>query len=140
MMQAAGGRSLQRCWKMIHRNRQFSSSGIPTWATFDPAAVTTASTPYAVQNIVGGEWQSAQKTMDIINPLDRDAPPIFTIPDTSSAELQPFIDSLRACPKSGLHNPFKNPHRYVELGEVSRKVSHCVAIARSTTRNLLVCT
>jgi len=28
---------------------------------------------------------------------------------------QPFVQSLRACPKSGLHNPLKNPERYVML-------------------------
>ena len=62
--------------------------------------------------------------MKIIHPLDRDAHPIFTIPDTQENEIQPFIDSLRKVPKSGLHNPLKNPERYVKYGEISRKVRH----------------
>lgn len=33
------------------------------------------------------------------------------IPDTKPEEAQPFIDSLRAIPKSGMHNPLKNPER-----------------------------
>jgi len=37
-------------------------------------------------------------------------------------EAAPFIDALRECPKSGLHNPFKNKERYLMLGEVCRKL------------------
>jgi 1-pyrroline-5-carboxylate dehydrogenase len=38
-------------------------------------------------------------------------------------ELQPFVESLRGVPKSGVHNPLKNVERYVQFGEISRKVS-----------------
>lgn len=38
--------------------------------------------------------------------------------DTSSDELRPFIHSLKSCPKSGLHNPLKNPERYLRLGNI----------------------
>ena len=75
-----------------------------------------------MQNLCDGQWTKAKSTMDIIHPLDRDAHTIFSIPDTQSDEIQPFIDSLRKVSKSGLHNPLKNPHRYVEYGEISRKV------------------
>ena len=37
-------------------------------------------------------------------------------------EIQPFVESLEQCPKSGLHNPFWNKERYLMLGEVNRKV------------------
>lgn len=37
-------------------------------------------------------------------------------------EIQPFVDSLMDCPKSGVHNPFKNKERYLMLAEVNRKV------------------
>jgi 1-pyrroline-5-carboxylate dehydrogenase len=37
-------------------------------------------------------------------------------------EIAPFIEDMRKCPKSGLHNPFKNKERYLMLGEVCRKV------------------
>jgi 1-pyrroline-5-carboxylate dehydrogenase len=32
-------------------------------------------------------------------------------PDTQVSEIDHFVTSLNACPKSGLHNPFKNPER-----------------------------
>jgi hypothetical protein len=35
------------------------------------------------------------------------------LPDTQPGELEPFVQSLQACPKSGLHNPLKNPERCV---------------------------
>ena len=37
-------------------------------------------------------------------------------------DIEPFIESLKSCPKSGLHNPFKNKERYLMLSEVNRKV------------------
>jgi 1-pyrroline-5-carboxylate dehydrogenase len=33
-----------------------------------------------------------------------------------------LIASMNECPKSGLHNPFRNKERYLLLGEVCRKV------------------
>jgi len=81
--------------------------------------------PYAVQNLVDGNWEGAtstQSTIDIPHPLDANAPPIFTIPDTQVSELDPFFKSLRKVPKSGVHNPLKNPERYVQYGEISRQV------------------
>ena len=98
-------------------------STIPSWATFDPSTAGKSSQAHAVQNLCDGQWTKATKsTMEIIHPMDRDAYPIFTIPDTQADEVQPFIDSLRKVSKSGVHNPLKNPHRYVEYGEISRKV------------------
>jgi 1-pyrroline-5-carboxylate dehydrogenase len=47
---------------------------------------------------------------------------MLTQPDTSLDEIQPFILDLESCPKSGLHNPFKNKERYLMLGEVCRKL------------------
>ncbi len=47
---------------------------------------------------------------------------IIRTPATSEEELAPFIESINSCPKTGLHNPLKNPERYVMLGEVSHKV------------------
>jgi 1-pyrroline-5-carboxylate dehydrogenase len=97
-------------------------SSKPSWATFNPDVAGTTKDIYAVQNLVDGQWTTAKTKMDVIHPLDKDAQPIFSIPDTQSSEIQPFVDSLRKVPKSGLHNPLKNPHRYVEYGEISRKV------------------
>jgi len=44
------------------------------------------------------------------------------IPATSEEEIEPFIQSMQAVPKSGLHNPFRNKERYLMLSEVNRRV------------------
>ena len=107
---------------------RLGSTPIPTWATFDPKLLGTTETPYAVQNIVHGVWQPPSATAnndDVIpipHPYNTDVPyPIFTVPNTTN--LQPFIESLRQCPKTGLHNPYKNVERYVQYGDISRKVT-----------------
>jgi 1-pyrroline-5-carboxylate dehydrogenase len=96
-------------------------SSIP-WATMDPKALGASAEPYAVPNIVDGKFTTAKNTMEIVHPMDRYAHPIFTIPDTQADEIQPFVDSLRKVSKSGLHNPLKNPERYLHYGEISRQV------------------
>ena len=58
--------------------------------------------------------------MDLIDPLHGGN--MLKIPDTQLDEIQPFVDSLESCPKSGLHNPFYNKERYLMLSEVNRKV------------------
>lgn len=45
------------------------------------------------------------------------------MPDTSAAEVGPFVSSLQAVPKSGLHNPFKAPERYLTYGAVSARAA-----------------
>lgn len=45
------------------------------------------------------------------------------VPDTSVDEIHPFVASLKACPKSGLHNPFKRPERYLQYGDVSSRIA-----------------
>lgn len=45
------------------------------------------------------------------------------VQDTQTSEIQPFIDSLASCPKSGLHNVYKNPERYRLYGAVSAKAA-----------------
>ena len=106
------------------RNALRTMSSLSDWSTLgDPTKLGENGTPYAVQNLVDGKWADSSQRMDIIHPFNKDANPIFSIPDTQSSEIQPFLESLRKVPKSGIHNPIKNPHRYVEYGEISRKVS-----------------
>jgi 1-pyrroline-5-carboxylate dehydrogenase len=100
-----------------------------SWATVDPVTLGVKTDVYIVLNCVGGEWLTATGDMDIPNPLDKEAPPLFTIPDTQVDELQPFLASLRKVLKSGVHNPIKNPERYVKLDEISRKV-RCSSASR----------
>eukprot|EP00877_Chromochloris_zofingiensis_P001060 jgi/Chrzof1/10955/Cz05g18170.t1 len=70
---------------------------------------------------VGGRWTSAAKTKTIPDPLNGE--PFVELPDTQPNEIQPFVDSLKAIPKSGQHNPVKHPERYLLYGEVSAKVA-----------------
>jgi 1-pyrroline-5-carboxylate dehydrogenase len=43
---------------------------------------------------------------------------MMVVPDTSLSEARPFVERMRGVPRSGLHNPIKNPERYNMLGEV----------------------
>ena len=97
-------------------------SPLDGWATVDPSQLGESEQPYAVYNMVSGKWVGAEKRMNIPNPMNKNKPDIFTIPDTQVKELQPFIESLRKVPKTGVHNPLKNNDRYVKYGEISRKV------------------
>jgi len=71
--------------------------------------------------LLNGQWSSARETMDIIDPLNGE--PMLRLPNTSEAEIGPFVERMRSCPRSGLHNPFKQPQRYNMLGEVCAKAA-----------------
>lgn len=75
-------------------------------------------------NLVGGEWTSTKDYVDLVDPLHGGT--MIKIPNTAVDEIQPFVDSLATCPKSGLHNPFRNKERYLMLAEVNRKVVECM--------------
>jgi 1-pyrroline-5-carboxylate dehydrogenase len=117
-------------------------STLPSWATVDPAAMGVQSEPHAVLNCVAGTWTSAKQTMSIPDPINKNNPDIFTIPDTQIDEIQPFLDSLRSVPKTGQHNPLKNPHRYLEYGEISRLAGNALSdpnIAEFFTQCIMKC-
>ena len=112
------------------------SSLLSSWATVDPKTMGTTSEVYDVPNLVDGKWtKDTKQKMEIIHPLDKDAHPIFTIPDTQLDEIQPFIDSLRKIPKSGVHNPLKRPERYVQYGEIARKVRITIAVPADSSNH-----
>ena len=58
---------------------------------------------------VGGQWHVPSKTFDIPDPWTGET--FITLPDPQIEEIQPYVDSLTKIPKSGLHNPYKNPER-----------------------------
>ena len=58
---------------------------------------------------VNGEWHNTKCSRDIIDPMNGDA--FINLPDPQIDEIQPYVQSLRSVPKSGLHNPLKNPER-----------------------------
>lgn len=99
----------------LHLVRRLSS-----WATVDPDKWSGAH-PAEAQNLVAGRWTKTAHNKSIPDPLNGE--PFVWLPDTRVDEIDHFVQSLRACPKSGLHNPFKNPERYVMYGAVCAKVA-----------------
>ena len=108
-----------------------SKQSIPRWATLDPDSLGVDSKPHHVLNIVGGKWSDDTKNMmEIPNPMNKDSPPVCTIPDTTIDELGPFKESMKAVTKSGVHNPLKNVQRYLMYGEISRRVSDLTYLSK----------
>ena len=91
------------------------------FATIDPSSW-NGSNPHTVKNLLAGEWTSTAETESVVDPLNGEV--IMAVPKTSVAELAPFCDAMASCSKSGLHNPFKNVSRYVQLGEVSDRIAN----------------
>ena len=97
---------------------------LPAFATVDPYRGMTAAQPGAVRNLLRGEWLHADRVRtDLPDPLS--GGDFLQVPDTQ--DCAPFIESLQACPKTGLHNPFKNPERYVQLGDVCARAAALLA-------------
>lgn len=96
----------------------------PRFATVDPFAGMTANEPGTVRNLLAGRWSEGDGEYDdIVDPLNGDA--FLQVPDTR--EHDGFVESLRRCPKSGVHNPLKNPERYVLLGRVCARAAALLA-------------
>lgn len=99
-------------------------SRIPEFATLDPFDGMTGAEPGTVRNLLAGEWQEAAKVRDdIVDPMNGEA--FLRIPDTT--DYRPFIEGLKRCPKTGRHNPFSHPERYVELGRVCARAAATLA-------------
>ena len=99
-------------------------SRFPSFATIDPFDGMTPDNPGVARNLVAGSWlDSSQFLANVPDPMTGGA--FLNIPDTT--DIEPFLKSLRTCPKSGLHNPHKNPQRYVELGRVCAKAAAILA-------------
>ena len=96
------------------------SDKVPVFATVDPFDGMTGSQPAELQNLVGGEWLSESKFLDyIVDPINGER--FVNVPDTEN--VAPFIAGLRSCPKTGLHNPYKNTERYPALGHVCTRAA-----------------
>jgi len=99
-------------------------TGIPEFATVDPFHGMTRDKPGVVRNLAAGEWfETPKKRDDIVDPMNGEA--FLQVPDTES--FVPFINGLKRCPKSGMHNPQKNPDRYVMLGRVCARTAALMA-------------
>ena len=89
---------------------------VPPWATVNPETLNGAA-PVTLSNFCDGKWQSCtSEVLEILDPLNGEV--ILRMPRTQGAELEPFGAAAAACPKTGLHNPFKNKERYVMYGEI----------------------
>ena len=93
----------------------------PPYATLDPDTM-SGSNPAQLYNLEGGEWKSSKDSMTIPDPLNGEA--FEELPNTKSGELGPFFANAASCPKTGLHNPLKNPERYVIYGEIMHQAGH----------------
>lgn len=100
------------------RSRSFAA---PSWATVDPETM-SAGKPAEGMNLCGGAWTTSKYSQEIVDPMNGDA--FLKVPNTGMDEIEPFVQRMASVPRSGLHNPFKNPERYVMLGDV------CGAAAR----------
>jgi 1-pyrroline-5-carboxylate dehydrogenase len=106
------------------------SKHLPDFASVDPFDGMNASNPGVARNLAAGAWQSAQSVRDDLpDPLHGGE--FIEVPDT--ADLAPFIDGLASCPKTGLHNPLKNPERYVHLGAVCARAAAMLATPQCET-------
>jgi len=88
------------------------------WATIDPTnLLPRGGAPHTQHNLLGGQWVPAARYETVIDPLV--GGPMLRVPATSPAEADAFGKSMQQCGKSGLHNPFRAPERYLMLGKVS---------------------
>lgn len=100
--------------------RRGFSSKVHSFASVDPEMV-SGSNPHVVHNLVNGMWTTPSATSIELDPMNGE--PFLEVSDTQLEDLDPFIKSLASCPKSGLHNPFKNNERYRMYGDISAKAA-----------------
>ena len=100
------------------------TASVASFATVDPFKGMNASSPGQAQNLVAGEWQwDPDQNLEIVDPVNGQL--MLYMPDTQ--DLEPFVAGLKSCSKSGLHNPIRNPERYVELGKVCARAAAMLA-------------
>jgi 1-pyrroline-5-carboxylate dehydrogenase len=100
--------------------RLYSNGAIPSWATVNPDTLSGAA-PGTLRNLVDGAWRETAAQSVTVDPLNGEA--FLRQPSTSTSELEPFVASLRRVPKSGVHNMFKSPEKYVMWGDVSARMA-----------------
>lgn len=87
-----------------------------------------------LKNLANGKWLKTKNYTNIYNVLNGNL--YYQVPNTQTFELKPFIESSKLTPKSGLHNPFKNPERYLMLGDVCFNTAH--ALHRSNLEERII--
>lgn len=105
-----------------HFARAFSGAhALKEFATVDPSNLSKNT---KLQNLCEGEWSGTQNWEDLIDPLTGKVMAKVPLTNIDAGECKPFIESLKKCPKSGLHNPLKNPERYLLYGNVCKKAAN----------------
>nr|AKN79305.1 delta-pyrroline-5-carboxylate dehydrogenase 2 [Betula platyphylla] len=88
----------------------------------------SGSQPAEVHNLVQGKWKGSSSWNTLLDPLNGE--PFINIAEVDETGIRPFIESLSKCPKHGLHNPFKEPERYLLFGDISAKAAHMLSLPK----------
>ncbi|XP_042499447.1 delta-1-pyrroline-5-carboxylate dehydrogenase 12A1, mitochondrial [Macadamia integrifolia] len=95
-----------------------------SFATLEVGKI-SGSQPAEVQNLVQGRWTNASTWNTVVDPLNGE--PFIKVSEVDETGLKPFVESLSKCPKSGLHNPFKAPERYLMYGDITTRAAHMLS-------------
>ncbi|KAL5722649.1 L-glutamate gamma-semialdehyde dehydrogenase [Ranunculus cassubicifolius] len=110
--------ALNRLISSINQSRSLQTL---SFATVEAEAI-SGSQPAEVQNLVQGRWTGSSNLNTILDPLNGEN--FIKVSEIDQTGIQPFVESLSNCPKSGLHNPFRSPERYLMYGDISTKAAH----------------
>jgi len=115
---------------LVGRTLAISGAGraMTSWSTCDPNAEHVG----RVLNLLQGKWvdgsgadaSSSASMTSVPDPMT--GKPMVDVSEVSASSgkvMAAFAGSIRACPKSGLHNPIKRPERYLAYGDISLKVA-----------------
>jgi hypothetical protein len=106
--------------RLLLRSQHLFSS-LPKWATLDPHSL-SGKHPHTVSSFLNGKIITSSKTIPILDPLNGEPFLNISLP-SSNADLDGFIQSQRAVPIYGVHNPIKNVSRYQLLGDVFFRIA-----------------
>nr|ANM86837.1 delta-1-pyrroline-5-carboxylate dehydrogenase [Stygiella incarcerata] len=90
------------------------------FATFDPETV-SGSNVHTMKCFLDGKWIDSAKYTDIVDPMNGEV--FIKMPNVGGEELKPFIEAIDRVPKSGLHNPLKDPERYRLYGSITHQLA-----------------
>ena len=97
-----------------------SVSSWKSFASIDPWTLSDTST-HKVLNLVDGVWSESDSKHVLPDPLT--GKNFIHASDVQANEISCFVQSLNKCSKSGLHNPLKNPQRYLKYGDISAQAA-----------------
>ena len=98
--------------------------------TVDPNTI-SESNPAVLYNLINEQWKAPENYTLIQDPFNGEA--FIKVPDTKTpAELAEFKENMELCTKSGLHNPIKNPERYLLYGAVLAKAAALLSEVKTT--------